>query len=493
MKKWLPLLLLYCALSIGTAYADSFYLAESGGAGEPLTSLGNCLEYEYTGMPIVPIDYNLRSLTTTSGQTLGFSVSYTYYDEVLTLTDLAQLELSPERLSALAPYELGTYTCTLKSDTCSLSKTYSIVKAHPLGEPVCDRVLTNTVTRLRDRTPTNWLKTAADQPVYGMWEWVESDTTIIVPNTAYTLRFVPRNTDHYYPVERTVCFTDEVLAPVDEPGPGWYTITTNNDMNGIIWAPGTRLFQAGTVVEFTIKADYPYTLLDVAAFRTQGFRIPVTSLGNGRYSIVMPDSDVIIDPRFDDGQDHSDVTAEGFLGITDVPEDAWYQDDVKYMMEHKWAIEQSPGVFAPNAPITRGDLLAIMWRHESSISYDGAQTYTDVVPGSLNYVAIEWATQAQIATGYGNKIFGPLDNLTREQMVAILWRYAGNPMPEGNRPEYADWYKVGDWAKVSMGWALIKGYVKGTSSSTIDPQGTVTRAQVCAILHRFYNDLEGEG
>ena len=158
------------------------------------------------------------------------------------------------------------------------------------------------------------------------------------------------------------------------------------------------------------------------------------------------------------------------LPFTDVPEDAWYHDDVAYAYEHGLFAGTSDTTFSPNAPMTRQMLWTVLGRLdgqtlEGSGVFDAART---------------WAMGKGITDGSN-----PGSSITREQLVTILWRYAGSPKSTGGLSKFTDGDTVASYAKEAMAWAVENGIVGGTSATTLTPGGPATRAQVAAILRRF--------
>ena len=141
-------------------------------------------------------------------------------------------------------------------------------------------------------------------------------------------------------------------------------------------------------------------------------------------------------------------------------------------------------------------IVTILYRLENEPAVSGSLPFDDVKPGSYYENAIMWAAENNIVSGYGNRMFGPDDHITREQMAAILWRYAmytGYDVSVGedtNILSYDDAQSVSEYAVPAMQWACGDGIISGTSATTLSPQGNATRAQVAAILHRFCEKLE---
>ena len=143
------------------------------------------------------------------------------------------------------------------------------------------------------------------------------------------------------------------------------------------------------------------------------------------------------------------------------------------------------GLFAPNATTSRAMIVTILWRMQGSPEVDTTETFTDVYPDAWYAKAIAWAVAEGVADGYGEGLFGPNDAITREQLAAMLWRYAARPESEGGLSAFADGAEVSVWAQQAMSWAVSLGLINGVDSDRLDPKGQATRAQTATILMRF--------
>ena len=180
--------------------------------------------------------------------------------------------------------------------------------------------------------------------------------------------------------------------------------------------------------------------------------------------------------------------------FTDVSEKDWFYGDVMFVYENGLMLGTSKTLFSPHGTATRGMMATILWRIESSPAPKGKNSFTDVVAGEWYADAITWAAENGIFAGYGKDKFGPNDPITREQLAAIFYRYAGykgyDLTVKGNLDKFKDADKITDYAKTAMQWAVGSGLVKGKSGNLLDPQGTATRAEIAAMLHRFIEKYE---
>lgn len=168
-------------------------------------------------------------------------------------------------------------------------------------------------------------------------------------------------------------------------------------------------------------------------------------------------------------------------GFSDVDADAWYAEAVMYCREHGLMAGVSDTTFAPESSLTRAMLAAVLYRVAGSPSVTGQDSFTDTVEGSWYSDSVLWASQQGLVAGYGNGLFGTDDPVTREQMTAIFWRYAGSP-DAGESTNVTDAAAIASYAVPAVAWASTAGIVANLSGSTFAPKDNATRAQVAAAL-----------
>ena len=187
--------------------------------------------------------------------------------------------------------------------------------------------------------------------------------------------------------------------------------------------------------------------------------------------------------------DRLSKTAYTDLPFRDVDSNVWYYDDVLYAYINGYMDGLSAGQFAPNQNTTRAQIVTILWRLTGEPRATKSNKFNDVSSAAYYDKAVSWAVEAGVVNGFDAKTFKPNDYVTREQLAAILYRYAEymNLSTRGasNLTKYDDYYQIGTWARDAMAWANYHGLINGVSYTRIDPKGCATRAQVAAILHRF--------
>ena len=257
-------------------------------------------------------------------------------------------------------------------------------------------------------------------------------------------------------------------APSGSSDPtGDYLVNVDRTTGGrVTVSPGRA--DKGDTVTITVKPDEGYVLDELTVTAKDGGSVKLTWKDDNKCTFTMPGSQVTVEAAFvkDDGQQ----PAAG-LPFVDVTTSDWYYDAVEYIYENDLMNGTSANTFSPFVTTSRAMMLTILAR------YDGVDTST----GSTWYEAgAVWAIAEGVSDGTNLEA-----NLTREQLVTMLWRYAGSPEAEGNLSGYPDSASVSDWAVNAMIWAVDNGIITGNGVGALDPQGTATRAEVATILMRF--------
>ena len=180
--------------------------------------------------------------------------------------------------------------------------------------------------------------------------------------------------------------------------------------------------------------------------------------------------------------------------FADVPR-VWYREPVYYAVGTGLMNGVGNELFEPESSMTRAMLVTVLWRFAGSPK-EGTNTFTDVPNGKWYTDAVAWAAAKGVVGGVGNGRFDPNGNVTREQMAAILFRYADatsvNTEKRGDFAAFADADKAGKWAKDALSWAVAENIIGGSKENGklfLDPKGNATRAQVAAILMRFIENV----
>jgi hypothetical protein len=172
-----------------------------------------------------------------------------------------------------------------------------------------------------------------------------------------------------------------------------------------------------------------------------------------------------------------------------VGSNAWYRPDVDFVVEKGIMDGTGPAAFSPDTFMTRGMLVTMLWRMAGKPAAGAACPFTDVASGAYYASAVAWAYEKGVVNGVGGGRFAPDDAVTREQLAAILFRYAsvmGRDTTQGGMAarEFSDFESVSAYAAPAMQWAVNAGLIKGAGNLLMPRAGT-SRAQAAAVLHRF--------
>ncbi len=270
------------------------------------------------------------------------------------------------------------------------------------------------------------------------------------------------------------------------PGSSWndytpsttYTITTPTTPNGTVTV-SPKSASKGSTVTITATPDTGYQLTTLTVTDNNGKEVSLTDKGSGAYAFTMPGGKVSINAVF------QPIVASWSNPFTDVSTGAWYYDAVKFVSENGLMNGVGNSLFAPEANLSRGMLTQILYNKEGQPTVTDNGAFTDVKPGVWYSMAVSWASEKGIVGGYGNGLFGPDDNITREQLAVMLWRYAGKPVPPNLLLNFTDANLVSDYAIDAMRWAVDKGIINGKGNGILDPRGYATRAEAAQVLKNY--------
>ena len=245
---------------------------------------------------------------------------------------------------------------------------------------------------------------------------------------------------------------------------------------------------SGRTITLTALPDEGYVLQAVTAVTSAGKSLSLSKQKDGTYTFTMPAAKVTVSAVFTP-KSQTEGEGEAPLPFTDVASDAWYAQAVAYVYRQDLMSGTAQDRFSPNLTTNRAMLVTILYRLAGSPAVDGGSAFTDVAGGDWFASGVAWASANGIVTGYGDGRFGPNDPITREQMAAILYRYAGfagqSTAGQADLSGYTDAGQVSPYAAEAMGWAVDRGLITGVSAGTLAPGGSATRAQVATILMRF--------
>lgn len=222
------------------------------------------------------------------------------------------------------------------------------------------------------------------------------------------------------------------------------------------------------------------TAKEVSA-RFSGGELRFTATESGDYVVVAKAGEQTTEPA------EPTAPAQNNTDFRDVDAGAWYGNAVNYVAANGLMSGVGDGLFVPNTNLSRAMLAQILYNHAGRPAADGASAFTDVPAGMWYTNAVAWATAQGVVSGYGSGLFGPNDNITREQLAVMLYRYAGSPAAEGSLGSFADAGKVSAYAQNALIWATTNGVMSGKGGGNLDPAGMATRAEVAQMLYNYLN------
>ena len=270
--------------------------------------------------------------------------------------------------------------------------------------------------------------------------------------------------------------------------PTTYDIVIPSALANIVKADKTKA-AAGDTVTLTVSDEGTLTVTDA-----NGKSVALTDLGSGKYTFKMPSAKVSVgfkttaDQPCDGGKDCPSAP------FTDVDTAKWYHLSVDYVLTHKMMNGVSSRAFAPNANLTRGMLVQILYNLEGKPKGTAAN-FSDVQADAWYAEAVGWAATNKVVTGYADGTFRPNAAVTREQAAAILYRYAQSKDIDVSVGEntnilsYVDVQQASEYAIPALQWAVGAGVLNGKNDSRLAPTGTATRAEIAAIMQRWCENI----
>ena len=376
----------------------------------------------------------------------------------------------------------GTKTVVFKptdsANYAEVEKTINVTinKATPTGEPTYTKITTSGKT-LADAGLT---VTGGTFSVPGTVKWVDdagadlADTTPVTANTYYKWLFTPTDTANY----NTHTGSIKLYAKSSGGGGGSYTpsysITVDKTENGTITV-SPKSASKGDTVTITVKPDKGYELEMLKALDKDGDALKLTEK-NGKYTFKMPSGKVTVKGSF--------VEEAPVQIFKDVPVDAYYYEAVKWAAEKGITGGVGNGLFAPNQPCTRAQIVTFLWRAAGSPDPKNMSSFADVPADAFYAKAVAWAVENGITSGTGESKFSPNATCTRAQSVTFLYRAAGSPKVSSSA-EFGDVATNAYYAD-AVAWAAKNGITGGIGGGLFGSDNNCTRAQIVTFLYRNY-------
>lgn len=268
-----------------------------------------------------------------------------------------------------------------------------------------------------------------------------------------------------------------------------YKVTTSAVNNGGVNASPSNA-EKGATITITLSPDKGYKLDKLTVTDGSGKTVSTVKKSDTVYTFTMPASAVKVGVSYVKADETPSKTK-----FNDVSTNDWFASAVDYVTGKGMMNGTADNTFSPKANTTRGMVVTVLYRLENQPSTSAA-SFTDVASGAYYANAVAWANANGIVSGYGSGKFGPNDKVTREQLAAILYRYAQYKKydvsvgEDTNILSYNDAQSISSYAIPAIQWACGAGVVTGKSGSKLDPKGNAVRAEVAAMLMRFCENVK---
>lgn len=315
---------------------------------------------------------------------------------------------------------------------------------------------------------------------------VKNDT-----GAAITVKFNGTNKDVAKDATETFSYTKPSSGSSggSSSGKTTYKVTTSAVNNGGVNASPSSA-EKGAAITITLSPDKGYKLDKLTVTDGSGKTVSTVKKSDTVYTFTMPASAVKVGVSYVKATETPSETK-----FNDVSANDWFASAVDYVTGKGMMNGTADNTFSPKANTTRGMVVTVLYRLENQPSTSAA-SFTDVASGAYYANAVAWANANGIVSGYGSGKFGPNDKVTREQLAAILYRYAQYKKydvsvgEDTNILSYDDAQSISSYAIPAIQWACGAGVVTGKSGSKLDPKGNATRAEVAAMLMRFCENVK---
>ena len=435
----------------------TFKLVDKTDVSAQITFPNGTLTYNGAGQK-----YEKATISTTAAGTPAWTYTYAPADATASL-------------DGGLPKTAGTYTVTAKyeDDTHIGTKpaTLTVSKATPTGAPTCTKITTSGKT-LADAP----LAIGTIAPAGGTLAWDMAANTVVAANTAYGWTYTPADTANYKAL--TGSLTPYAVSSGGGGGGGSYTpsytVSVDKTVNGTITV-SPKSASKGDTVTITVKPDKGYELDTLKVLDKNGDKVKLTEK-NGKYTFTMLAGKVTVKGSF--------VEEAPEQIFTDVPVDAYCYEAVKWAAEKGITGGVGNGLFAPNQPCTRAQIVTFLWRAAGSPGPKTMSGFADVPADSYYAKAVAWAVENGITGGTGDGKFSPDATCTRAQAVTFLYRASGAPAVSGNAA-FSD-VATNAYYAAAVKWAEKNGITGGIGGGLFGSDNNCTRAQIVTFLYRNY-------
>ena len=421
-----------------------------------ITAAGGNYRFNSNGTPLLPAP--------------KYTVSF-----VVTPAELANVVIKVNGQEVANPVDLeaGTYTVEVNADNCEVFN---------LNITITADTATHTQTIAMTYLPADYTKVdaaiakanALNKDNYMDFSGVEAAVKAVVRD---------KNITEQSEVDAMAkAIEDAINALVRKSSGGddsdpTYAIEVGKDIrNGTVTA-NRRYAERGDTVTITVKPDDGFKLDDLTVTDKNGNELKLTDKGNGKYTFKMPAGKVTVSATFAPEKTAADYFA-------DVPANSYYADAVSWAAKNGITGGIGNGLFGPNQPCTRAQIVTFLWRAAGSPEPKSMSSFSDVSADSYYAKAVAWAVENGITTGTGDGKFSPDATCTREQAVAFLYRASGSPAVSGGSA-FSDVAANAYYAD-AVAWAEKNGVTGGIGGGLFGSGNTCTRAQIVTFLYRAY-------
>ena len=456
------------------------YTLSSGAAGDTVTLPVTISSTNY-GEATVNVKITLTDKETPTANANNITVTYTGSDvPASAITGTASVDgawswktTAPKNVSdsgshtvVFTPNDASTY------ESVEANITVTINKATPTGTPTYTAITTSGKT-LGDAA----LAVGSIAPAGGTIVWDLGDSHTVAANTSYNWTYTPADTANYNPLKGSI--TPYVVSYSGGGGGSYtpsYTVSVDKTENGTITV-SPKSASKGDTVTITVKPDKGYELEMLKALDKDGDALKLTEK-NGKYTFKMPSGKVTVKGSF--------VEEAPVQIFKDVPVDAYYYEAVKWAAEKGITGGVGNGLFAPNQPCTRAQIVTFLWRAAGSPAPKHMSSFTDVPADAFYAKAVAWAVENGITGGTGDGKFSPDATCTRAQSVTFLYRAAGSPKVSSSA-EFGDVATNAYYAD-AVAWAAKNGITGGIGGGLFGSSNDCTRAQIVTFLYRYMGE-----
>ena len=419
-----------------------------------ITAAGGNYRFNSNGTPLLPAPKYAVSFVVTPAE----------------LTNVV-IKVNGQAVANPADLEAGTYAVEVSADNCEVFRSDITITAD---------TATHMQTIAMTYLPANYTKVdaaiakanALNKDNYMDFSGVEAAVNAVVRG---------KNITEQSEVDAMAKVIEEAINALVRKSSGGddsdptYAIEVGKDIrNGTVTA-NRRYAERGDTVTITVKPDDGFKLDDLTVTDKNGKELKLTDKGNGKYTFTMPASKVEIKATF-----VKEVETSPF---SDVSTSAYYYEAVKWAQEKDITGGIGNGLFGPNQPCTRAQIVTFLWRAAGSPEPKAMSSFADVSTDAYYAKAVAWAVENGITTGTGDGKFSPDATCTRAQSVTFLFRAIGKLVD--SKAEFSDVLTDSYYAN-AVAWAVENGVTNGIGNGLFGPDNSCTRAQIVTFLFRAY-------